>query len=89
MTNGEDACRPLLQKCIVRRNTSCRTATNPFTEGDNRVDGLDAKAARRNERERKRAGRINTFELSARVWLLRCKKTVIDMTSTVFTLDRD
>jgi integrase len=43
-------------------------------EAEKRADGIDPKEARRQEQERARVARLNTFELMARTWQAQTKK---------------
>lgn len=44
------------------------------TEAEKRAGGIDPKEARREEEERERVARLNTFELMARAWHAQAKK---------------
>ena len=45
-----------------------------YSETAKRADGIDPKEARREEEERERVARLNTFELMARAWHVHAKK---------------
>src|SRR4051812_2495215 len=44
------------------------------TEAENRANGIDPRAARREQEERERVARLNTFERTARAWHLQAQK---------------